>query len=170
MSADFLTVTDTAKLLRQTLKAAFPGVKFSVRSDRYAGGASIDIHWTDGPTEDEVKTLASLYEGATFDGMTDMKNYHTSLIGSPAGDVREVHFGADFIFEHRTLSDDLVNEGAALAEHDGHCSHGYQCRVCGDWMTGDCWTIATVQYDRPTIDLVCSPRCAGRIYARHTSR
>ena len=44
-----VSLTDTAKLIRATLKAKFPGIKFSVRSSRYAGGSSIDVRWNDGP-------------------------------------------------------------------------------------------------------------------------
>ena len=45
MSAEvrYLTCAETAKLARAALKQAFPGVRFSVRSDTYAGGASIHV-------------------------------------------------------------------------------------------------------------------------------
>ena len=39
----YFTCAETAKLIRQSLKEAFPGVKFSVRSSTYSGGASIDV-------------------------------------------------------------------------------------------------------------------------------
>lgn len=38
----YISVTETAKLIRQTLKENFKCIKFSVRSRNYAGGASID--------------------------------------------------------------------------------------------------------------------------------
>ena len=38
-----LSVAETAKVIRATLKPRFPGVRFSVRSKSYSGGASIDI-------------------------------------------------------------------------------------------------------------------------------
>ena len=47
---EYVSTTDTAKLVRAALKKAFastyPGVKFSVRSDRYADGASVRVTWT----------------------------------------------------------------------------------------------------------------------------
>lgn len=101
---DYLTCAETAKLVRTALKNQFPGIKFSVRSHNYAGGASIDIDWTDGPLSDEVKSVIGLFEGATFDGMIDLKEYHTSLLADDDGNVREVHFGADFIFANRHVS------------------------------------------------------------------
>lgn len=40
MEKTYQSCAETAKLLRQALKESFPGVKFSVRSSTYAGGAS----------------------------------------------------------------------------------------------------------------------------------
>lgn len=93
----YISVTDTAKLLREALKKAFPAVKFSVRSDKYAGGASIDVYWTDGPTAEEVEAIAKQYEGADFDGMQDLKTYKHTVVNG-----QRVHYGADYIFSHRT--------------------------------------------------------------------
>jgi len=106
MSRDgYLSCADTAKLVRKALRADFPGIKFSVRSSTYAGGASIDVSWTDGPIEFDVrdKTL-SLYSGASFDGMTDIKSYHDSMLMTDDG-PQVVHFGADFVHGQRRVSD-----------------------------------------------------------------
>ena len=46
---DYLTAADTAKLVRKALAKAFPDVKFYVRSDTYAGGASIDVYYDGRP-------------------------------------------------------------------------------------------------------------------------
>lgn len=54
-----LSHTETAKLIRQTLKAKFAGVKFSVRSESFSGGTSVDVKWTDGPTEKAVERAIS---------------------------------------------------------------------------------------------------------------
>lgn len=43
----YLTVAEVAKLVRRSLNEAFPGVKFSVRSKSYSGGASIRVKWTE---------------------------------------------------------------------------------------------------------------------------
>lgn len=102
MSTRYLSVAETAKLVRAALADKFPGVKFSVRSKSYSGGASIDISWIDGPTAEEVKNVSSKFEGATFDGMIDLKEYHRSIWNG-----EEVHFGADYIFENRSLSNGL---------------------------------------------------------------
>ena len=94
-----ISCADTAKLIRAALKAAFPAVKFSVRSSTYSMGASIAIRYIDGPTYDRVNAIAQEFAGATFDGMQDLKEYHTSTLnGEP------VRYGADFVFVTRERS------------------------------------------------------------------
>lgn len=68
----YVDAAEIAKMIRKTLKGAFPGVTFSVRTDKYAGGSSVDIGWTDGPTTSQVDARVSAYAGARFDGMTDL--------------------------------------------------------------------------------------------------
>lgn len=67
-----LDTASAAKLIRHILKAAFPKVKFAVRTSRYAGGSSIDVSWTDGPTHAAVDAMIGGIEGKGFDGMQDM--------------------------------------------------------------------------------------------------
>lgn len=106
MSAKYLTCAETAKLIRDALKGAFPGVKFGVRSHVYAGGASINVSWTDGPTTEAVDQAVRRYNGATFDGMQDLKEYlPPTLVSFNKGEPVEVHFGADFIFTRREISE-----------------------------------------------------------------
>jgi hypothetical protein len=104
MATRTIPTTDTAKFVRAALRAAFPRTKFSVRSAKYAGGSSIDVHWTDGPTEPQVTAITCLYRGATFDGMTDMKSYHDAILSTDGG-AEAVHFGVDFIPSSRRISD-----------------------------------------------------------------
>ena len=112
----YLSVTDTAKLVRSALKAAFPGVKFSVRSDSYSGGASINVTWTDGPTEKAVEAISNRYQGCDFDGMQDLKTYRDgTLIALPGGEVEEVRFGANYVMTHRKLSEPYLAELEPIA-------------------------------------------------------
>lgn len=100
--------TDVAKLVRRDLKSAFAGTKFSVRTNKYSGGSSIDVTWTDGPTTAQVDALVSHYCGASFDGMTDMKNYHdTAVVGENGPEV--VHYGNDYIFTNREFSTEGID-------------------------------------------------------------
>lgn len=192
---DYLSCAETAKLIRAQLKTQFPGVKFSVRSSTYSGGASIDVRWTDGPTEKEVDRVVGPFEGARFDGMIDMAYYasswlnedgsasvahvpgtegqrgsHTEFIGSRStGSARLVHFGADYIHTNRTHSEEFLASLEVLAEHNGRLSHGgIPCPCCCNWIpVGDCWTAPDVARD--SVQFVCSARCAARFVARQTS-
>lgn len=126
----YLSCAETAKLVRQALKRAFPGVKFRVHSDNYSGGASIDVSWIDGPKPKEVEHVAKQFAGGDFDGMIDLKYSWSSWLlpdgsaivakdhgteGSggmnqgqenqkPHPEAKLVHFGADFVFCNRSHS------------------------------------------------------------------
>lgn len=134
MERKYLSAAETAKLIRKQLKANFPETKFWVTSETYSGGASIDIHWIDGPSSKAVDRIVKGYEGADFDGMIDLKEYKTSWLNpdgsailahyegtqdshgshpdahnpAPSHDAIEVHFGADFIFTHRHYSPEFA--------------------------------------------------------------
>lgn len=70
-----INLNETAKMIRETLKAAFPKTKFSVRSRSYSGGSSIHTSWTDGPAEGQIQSILDRFEGRGFDGMTDCSYY-----------------------------------------------------------------------------------------------
>lgn len=132
----YLSCAETAKLVRAALKREFPGVKFSVRSSEYSGGASIRIHWVDGPTSRDVDKVVGVFAGADFDGSIDLKTYSDhwlnpdgtvtiahaqgtegsrgylpEVIGDPQHPSAElVSFGADYVFTDRDLSDTFVDE------------------------------------------------------------
>lgn len=166
-TTEYLSWSDTAKLLRAALKAAWPGVKFSVRSSSYAGGASIDVAWTDGPTQSEVEAVAGLYAGATFDGMIDLKSHHSTLLASTGGDVRVVQFGADFVFCHRTISDALIDTYEPGIRRNARVDHSQPCDGCGNWLEPGDWFVAhTMRFESPWVAFCCSTRCAAKAEAR----
>ena len=143
--ARYLTVTETAALIRATLKKQFPVIKFSIRSKSHSGGASIDISWTDGARTKEVNSFVKGFEGASFDGMNDLKSnqdcwllpdgsaqlayrpesYGGSTPGfvsdAPHPDAELVSFGANFVFCNRHISDFEKREVEALAYIRQHC-------------------------------------------------
>lgn len=92
-----------AKMIRKELKAAFPSVKFSVKSSRYTGGSSINVSWQNGPTDKMVNEVIGHFHGATFNGMEDIKEYHTTELNG-----EEVRFGNDFLFTSRDIDDEYV--------------------------------------------------------------
>lgn len=124
MTTKYLSCAETAKLLRLALKESFPGVKFSVRSSVYAGGASIHVKWMDGPTSAAADPILSAFKGAYFDGMIDYQGsrYH-------ALDGRPVHFGSNFVFGERRLTKPMAEAVAAkVAEKFGRSDWA---EVCG---------------------------------------
>jgi hypothetical protein len=131
MEKEYLSCAETAKLVRAALKKKFPGVKFSVVSDVYSGGASIDIRWVLGPTTKEVDAVGKQYQGASFDGMIDMETHWNhwllpdgtvklrsgpgtegsmgtiaAVAETPMPDgARPVSFGAKYIFAQRSYAE-----------------------------------------------------------------
>ena len=100
-----LTCADTAKALRAALRAEFPGCKFRVTSQTYAGGASIRVTWTDGPSRSRVVALADRFAGADFNAIEDIKEYRRNEVTTTDG--RTGHPGADYVFCDRDISDEL---------------------------------------------------------------
>ena len=140
----YVSCADTAKLVRKALKRDHPGVKFSVRAKTYAGGASINVSWTDGPRAADVDPILKRYEGGRFDGMIDMaysvSHYlrpdgevmiarnpgteaqrgsntgedNTALADLMPANVERVRFAADYIFSNRHISNFETKDAAAL--------------------------------------------------------
>lgn len=57
-----------AKKIRKMLKERFPKTKFSVRSEKYSGGSSINVFWIDGPHVGEVEEITDPMELVHRDG------------------------------------------------------------------------------------------------------
>lgn len=92
--------------LKKELAKAFPGIKFSVSSEQYAGGNSIDVDWTDGPTTEQVKKISDRYQECDFDGMTDSTTFRDQIFTETFG-------GAKYVMEQRCYSDEAYNKVAA---------------------------------------------------------
>jgi hypothetical protein len=146
-----LRPAETAQALRATLKAAFPGVKFSVRTRTYAGGSSIDVSYFRGPASDRVSRVADRFNGRDFDGMTDSSTYRPPvLLCDESGAMREVDYGSSFVFVRRELDENRygstspVNdacEAAIRARYaEGHAPsdlRAYRQQQATDWCPGE---------------------------------
>jgi len=194
----YLGVVDTAKLVRKALKREFPGFKFSVRSDSYSMGASIDVSWTDGPTEAQVDEIVSDYRGSRFDGMIDLKygvahwltpdgvatvqrTYGHSYNGPqgneevtperPEGAVA-VHFGADYIHTRRTVTPEFLASLVPLVTDNGDGdANTERCNGCGGWEITHTYVVKIPRYsdDELWTEILCSVECATRKLARYTA-
>src|SRR5690606_35394755 len=73
----YIGVTEVAKMIRKALRDAFPGRRFTVKSERFAGGTSIRVGYSEefALHKDQVMNLNLLirgFESHRFDGMTDL--------------------------------------------------------------------------------------------------
>lgn len=99
-----------AKNIRTQLKARWPHVKFSVRTDRFSGGDSIDVKWTDGPTTAQVDAIIGRYKAGTFDGMTDSYEYKNDAWIDAFGDAKYVHSSREISPELRAWAEHHFGE------------------------------------------------------------
>lgn len=110
--------------IRKELKAAFPGCTFRVTSKGYSMGCEINIHWTDGPTEAEVRAITDKYQTDDFNGMEDISEARHSI-------WPEVYGGAKHVIENRHLSAAVVQAVAV--------EYGWPVTVKGDSVEAEDW-------------------------------
>jgi len=108
----YLWPKQTAVVIRGILKRAFPGVKFSVKTNRGAGVSSVDVRWTDGPLARDVDALVNVFVAGTFNGMVDMYEYDRDHIITVDG-VR-YQPGTRYVFTRREISVDLARFAAGV--------------------------------------------------------
>lgn len=96
MAARYISIPETAKLIRTALKEAFKGAKFSVTSNQYSGGGTVSVAWTDGPCEALVETITKKFQGAYFDAGIDFKGSVSHMMRGEA-----VRFMADSVHLNR---------------------------------------------------------------------
>lgn len=131
--ATWIDTPDVAKLIRAALKAAFPGVNFGVRSSRYAGGSSIYVNWTNGPTTREVERVTDYYQGAMFDGMQDLKiSCRDRVI-----DGKPVKLGVDYVSCSRHVTD------AARARLANFVTANPESSAAEDFARYGIWAVAS---------------------------
>ncbi len=92
-----------AKAARKELKISFPTIKFSVTSETYSMGDSVNIYWTDGPTRTQVDEITKKYQEGHFDGMIDCYEYSNTNDNLPQ---------VKYVMATRNLSKDKVREFA----------------------------------------------------------
>ena len=80
-----------AKNMRIELKAAFPSIKFSVKSKSYSMGNSINVSWTDGPTDDQIESIIDKSAAGHFDGSDDSYKDERSTWKDAFGSAMYVH-------------------------------------------------------------------------------
>jgi hypothetical protein len=90
------------KNIKKELTLKYPGIKFSIKSETYSGGNSIDVTWYDGPTQKEVDSIIHKYN--------DHETDYTGDYRDPTNDVfNELYGGAKYVFSNRHMSDETLN-------------------------------------------------------------
>src|ERR1035437_167680 len=74
-SAQHVDTAEGAALIRKALKKAFPKTQFSVRISRYSMGSSVDVRWTNGPSQRLVGAVLAPFETKHFDGIDDSTRF-----------------------------------------------------------------------------------------------
>lgn len=131
-------LTTAAKNIRLELRAAFPGVKFSVKTSRFAGGDSIDVRWIDGPTSSQVEAIANRYAAGSFDGMTDSYNYERSAWTDAFGDAKYVSCSRDH-------SDRAITSSVRTVATRYGCAAGVNVEnFAKAYKTGELWNCSPI--------------------------
>lgn len=100
-------LTETAKAIKRVLGVLFPNTAFSVRSERYSGGYSINACWTDGPAT--IKNVLDVFQTKHFDGMQDLE----TSIGPSEWNGYLFRFTGGYVFGNRSLSRATLERAAA---------------------------------------------------------
>ena len=64
-------VVNMRTLLKKAFAVSHKGVRFSVTQPRGSGVNSVDVRWTGGPSEDEVRAIVGKFQSSRFNSMTD---------------------------------------------------------------------------------------------------
>jgi hypothetical protein len=109
MEKIYESATETAKKVKKELKKYFPGVKFSVTSEKYSMGSRVIIFWTDGPIQEDVQLVAACFQSCSFDGMDDSTAYHGYEYEG------KLYRGADYVRCSRIISPEYRWQIEAIA-------------------------------------------------------
>jgi len=122
-TAEDISLTDTAKLIRAALKKAFPGVKFSVRAKSYSMGCSIQVGYDADIATNDVRKVVSVFSSTGFDGMVD-GSYAKYAWLAPDGTASAAY-----------VSGCVGNDGNAVEEYgDPHAAHCRYVRFGADYV------------------------------------
>jgi len=133
-----ISTKEAAVMLRAALKRHFPGVKFSVRYERYSMGSHINVSWTDGPTRKQVEALANGYSGSRFDASCDGRYYVDSWL-LPNGDTVTATRNADGyhrgeLIEAPVLGAELVSFHGSQPSCERTISAEFASRCDAAWL------------------------------------
>ncbi|WP_447874796.1 LPD29 domain-containing protein [Serratia fonticola] len=122
-------ITQVTANVRKELKKAYPGVKFSVRKRHTS---SVNISWTDGPKEDEIKAIIGKYKDGHFNSMEDIYEYCESPFN-------KVYGGVNYLFTKREYSDALTEK--AIQEFNVKFGDRFENVNIERYKSGELWRV-----------------------------
>ncbi len=151
-----------ATAIRRDLKAAFPSIKFRVRSRSFSGGNAVDAEWTDGPTFSQVEAIIGPYQYGHFDGMIDLYEYSNRRDDIPQ--AKYVHPRRDISPEARRAAVAEVNHRFGWSLRSVTKQHGShiweELDHASDVHTGSGWQSDWVNRTLSESSMLC-PDCGA---------
>ena len=115
-----------AKEIRIELKRQFPSIKFTVISDSFSMGNSVNIGWTDGPLSSSVNAVVKKYQYGNFNSMEDIYEYSNKIDGIPQ--VKYVQTSRGMSAETKqTIKDRLSKEYGINMDDDKAVYEKFDC-------------------------------------------
>lgn len=151
----YISHAETNKLIRETLKVEFPGVKFKVKIQ----GGITHINYEAPILAKDVTAVVSIFEGRSFDGMQDLATPNFVYT-----EGEEIHYGADYISVSRHISiEEQIQYADYLIKHyswqdtkGNRVEHpGYTIKTTkyGERMEAD-WNIIFGNYGNDLLQMV----------------
>lgn len=98
------TLALASKNVRLLLKEHFPKVKFSVKSDRFSGGSSIDVRWDrwpDAPKDEDVQKIIVAFSYGTYSTYDESFDYdrdpEREAFRKAFGSVKYIHAQSRYV-------------------------------------------------------------------------
>ncbi|MCP3660200.1 MAG: hypothetical protein GY830_07815 [Bacteroidetes bacterium] len=112
-----------AKAIKKELKSKFPNVKFSVRSDNFSMGDSVNVSWINGVPARLVEEIISKYQYGSFNGMEDIYEHTNTRDDMPQ---------SKFVSCHREISDEILNK--AFEDAKEYFAFFKDVKVINEWI------------------------------------
>lgn len=135
MTTQIIATTQAAALLKRALRAQYPGVKFSVRTERGTACAWLRVSYTDGPTVRAVQHIADGYCGQRFNAITDVYDVLPDRLVTVDGRTHSVRYLVDGVLASREIGPEgraavaervaAVAPGVTAQDPDGNLAAAY---------------------------------------------
>lgn len=138
----YMNAKNSASMIKQYVKKAFPGFKVWASSDVYSGGSSVRVNVCNPngspispSTFSLIKSFGNSFQAGRFDGMTDCYEYYDTEIRTDNG--TQLKYFPSYIFvENKATWDsveywvnEIINEGRTLEKEVQYMKAGMKEKV-----------------------------------------